>query len=119
MIAIRIPKGDLDLQNGTTYVVSGAACARQHIQVSLDIFLGEWFLDLRIGISYFRDVLIHSPNSDTVRSVFRTGILKTDGIVAVPVLEVLLDTSTRVATVNFIATYSNGQSVPGSLGVSF
>jgi hypothetical protein len=119
MIAIRIPKGDLDLANGTTYPVKGAACARQHIQVALDIFLGEWFLDLRIGISYFRDILIHSPNSDTVRSVLRTGIMKTDGIVAVPLLEVTLDTSRRVATVEFTATYSNGESIPGSLGLNF
>jgi hypothetical protein len=60
-------------------VTAGASYAAQRITVSLDVFLGEWFLDKRIGIAYFRDLLVHSPNSDTVRRHSRDTILLTDG----------------------------------------
>lgn len=109
-----VPEGDLDLPNGTTAIVDGAACAVQHTKIALDIFLGEWFLDLRVGISYFRDVLVHSPNADIVRSVFRQGVLKTPGIVSVPEIEVTLDSDKRIASVDFVAIYQDGTTVPGT-----
>lgn len=113
-----IPKGDLALANGTTYRLTGAACAAQRISISLDIFLGEWFLDLRIGIAYFRDILIHSPNAEVVRSVFKKGVLQTPGIVACTSPDVVLDTTKRIASVSFVATYQDGTTVPQTLDVS-
>jgi hypothetical protein len=113
-----IPKGDLLLESGTTVVTAGASYAAQRITVSLDVFLGEWFLDKRIGIAYFRDLLIHSPNSDTVRSTFREAIMLTENIVAVPMLDVVLDTEARIAYVDFASTYADGTTIPGSLAVT-
>lgn len=113
-----IPKGDLALINGTTAPIKQGACARQRISITLDIFLGEWFLDLRIGIPYFRDILIHSPNAETVRSVIRKGIMSAPGIVDVPELTIVLDTTARVASVDFVATYVDGTIVPGSISLS-
>lgn len=109
MISIRIiPKGDLALVNGTTVQISGAAYATQRIGVCLDIFLGEWFLNVLVGMPYFRDVLVHSPNAEVVKSVFRKAIMNTPGIVSVPTVDVELNTSTRKGTVNFVAVYQDG-----------
>lgn len=115
MIAHIIPAGDLDLPSGTTRIITGAEYATQRIRVTLDFFLGEWFLDVREGMPYFRDVLVMRPNSDTVRSVFRAGIMRTPGIVAVPTLTVDLDTSKRIATVVFEAQYADGTLIPSTL----
>lgn len=112
-----IPKGDLLLTNRTTAVVDGVNYAKQRITVSLDVFLGEWFLDKRIGIAYFRDLLVHSPNSDTVRTTFREAIMNTPGIVAVPALTIDLDTTARVAYVDFTATYDNGSTITQALAL--
>ena len=112
------PKGDLLLVKGTTAVREGAAYATQRITVDLNVFLGEWFLDKRLGLPYFRDLLIHSPNSDTVRTVFREGIMQTQDIVAVPLLNVVLDTTNRVAYVDFASTYADGTTTPGSLAIN-
>jgi hypothetical protein len=113
-----IPKGDLLLVNRTTSVTTGAGYAAQRIGVSLDVFLGEWFLDQRIGIAYFRDLLIHSPNSDTVRTTFREAIMQTQDVVAVPLMTIELDTTNRVAYVDFVATYANGETISQSLAVT-
>lgn len=109
--------GDLDIASGTTRVIKGADCAKQRIKIALDIFLGEWFLDLRVGIPYFRDILVHSPNSETVRSVIRKGIMNTPGIVDVRELTIVLDTAKGKASVDFTAVYENQQEVSGFLAL--
>lgn len=111
MIGIVVPKGDLQLTNGTTVVKDAGDYAAQRITASLNVFLGEWFLDTRIGLPWFRDLLIHSPNADTVITTFRTAIMNTPGIVSVPLLTVDLDTTARIATVNFTAVYESGQAI--------
>lgn len=115
MIAHIIPKGDLVLENGTTKPIDGAEYARQRIECDLSLFLGEWFLDKREGIPYFRDVLIKNPNPAVVRSIFRSTILKVPGIVDVPTLDIVLDKSARRMTVTWEALYQDNTTVPGSL----
>lgn len=110
-----IPAGDLDLAQGTTRIISGAEYATQRVRVSLDFFLGEWFLDTREGMPYFRDVLVMRPNEDTVQSVFRRGIMRTPGIVSVPTLTVDLDVRERIATIEFEAQYEDGTLIPSKL----
>ena len=110
-----IPAGDIELANGTTRTITGAEYATQRVRVSLDFFLGEWFLDTREGMPYFRDVLVKNPNQDTVKSVFRRGIMRTPGIVSVPTLDVSLDVQRRVATITFEAQYEDGTLIPSSL----
>lgn len=118
MIALVVPAGDLDLPDGTTKIIEGGTYAKQRVSVSLDFFLGEWFLDLKQGMPYFRDVLIKNPNSDTVRSVFRRRILQTPGMVSVDRLTVELDTTNRVATIEFEATYKDGTTIPQRIDVA-
>lgn len=115
MIALRIPKGDLALVDRQFVTISGAEYARQGIEVSGEFFLGEWFLDKRQGMPYFRDVFVKNPNADTVRSVFRRMIMKWPGIVAVPRLEYTLDPTTRRGTIDFLAVYKDGQPIPSRL----
>jgi len=114
MLAFRIPKGDLELSPAGSLVwIDGAEYARQRIDVTLEFFLGEWFLDTRQGLTYFRDVLLKDPNSETVRSVFRRGITNTPGIVSVPNLDYSVDTRTRECTIEFEAVYQDGRTLPG------
>jgi hypothetical protein len=109
------PSGDLEIVNGSWRVVDGAEYARQKVSVRCQFFLGEWFLNAKEGVPYFRDVLIKNPNPDTVRSVFRNTILSVPGIVEVNSLKYSLNSKTRVATITFQATYQGGQPEPVSL----
>lgn len=106
-----IPAGDLALVNGTTRVVRDAEQAAQGIDTALDTFLGEYFLDLRIGMPYFRDVLIKNPNPEVVRSVFRKAIKTRPGIVSVPELDVTTNASTGKMLVTFTAVYEDGSAI--------
>jgi hypothetical protein len=114
MIAIKIPAGDLKLENGTTKIIDGPEYAEQRISVTCDFFLGEFFLNTKEGIPYFRDILIKNPNPDTVRSVFRRAILQTPGVVSCT-LEWSVNAAARQGLVEFEAVYKNGQKIARKL----
>jgi hypothetical protein len=114
MIAIKIPAGDLKLEDGTTKIVDGPEYAEQRIAVTCDFFLGEFFLNVKEGIPYFRDILIKNPNPDTVRSVFRRAIMQTPGIVSANVTWTV-DAAQRKGFVEFEAIHKSGQKIAQKL----
>lgn len=94
--------GDLRLTNGQLTLVDGNDAVRQHLINRLRIFLGEWFLDRRIGIPFFRDILVKNPDRPAIRSIFRRTIRETPGITAVDEL-LLTVRSDRSARLDFRA----------------
>jgi len=72
------------------------------------MFLGEWFLDLREGVSYYRDILIKAPDEAVVRSIFRDVILNTQDIASVRSLTIQIDAATRTLQADFVAVFSDG-----------
>lgn len=108
-----VPKGDLALSDeGELVWTDGAEQARQEVQCRLGFFLGEWFLDTRQGLPYYRDILIKNPNRETVLSTLERTALSVPGIVQVSELEYSLDTRTRLLSVAGEAFWIDGQSVP-------
>lgn len=65
--------GDLRLVNGIDYI-------KQTIKRSLQFFLGEWFLNLTIGVPYFQKILIKNPNKLDVVSYLKRAVLLTEGV---------------------------------------
>lgn len=46
--------GDLEIKNGDLLLTTSDDAVRQHLQQRLRTFLGEWFLDLDVGIPFFQ-----------------------------------------------------------------
>lgn len=104
MALIRInPAGDLALENGDLVWVGGVDFYRQALACRFRFFLGEWFLDLRQGFPYHRDVFGKGVDLSVVRSDFRQTILTTDGITALSSLDLTLDRPSRSLAVSFSA----------------
>jgi hypothetical protein len=119
-----IPTGDLALTRdpdkratglaalgagGSLVVVEGIQQIRERISARLKFFVGEWFLDLRQGVPYYRDVLLKSPNLPLVRSLFRRIVLDTPGVLSVAKLDVVVDGASRQAQVTFEAVCDGGK----------
>lgn len=94
-----IPEGDLDIENGGFVWIEGSELVRQSILARFRFFLGEWFLDTREGVPYFRDILVKSPDRDIVRSVFRQVLADTPGVL--DILKFDLDFDTKERTIRF------------------
>ena len=99
---------DLDLSGHRFNLVTGDDAIEQHLRIRLRFFLGEWFLDARVGIPYFRDILVRNPNSALIRNIYRTTILDTPGIKSLESLELNIDTAARTLSLWFSCTLDSG-----------
>jgi hypothetical protein len=103
MAMISIPAGDLALENGTLVFCSGAAFYRQKLAARFKFFLGEWFLDQRLGLPYYQNVFVKNPDLDLIRSLFRRVILTTPGIKSIKTFTLSFDPAARKLSFSFHA----------------
>lgn len=103
-----IPAGDLDLQQGSLFVLDGSSYTRQKLSVRFKFFITEWFLDQRQGVPYYRDVLGKTPNLDVVRSLFRKIILGTPGVLSLSSFKISIDEAQRTLAFAFQANAKDG-----------
>lgn len=97
--------GDLRLTNHQftfTTPRSDEAIA-QKLRNRLRFFLGEWFLDERQGLPFFKSVLVKNPDRRVIKSIFREAIRTTAGVTSVDKLELTV-AADRSARLTFSAT---------------
>lgn len=89
--------------------IRGAEAIAQRILVRLRWFKGEWFLDENQGIPYFQVLLgVKSPDIALVSGLLRRAILSTPGVARVQSLDLSYDSSTREASLAFVAETDDG-----------
>ncbi len=109
-----IPAGDLAIENGDLVVLgktpeTRVQYMRQKIASRFKFFTGEWFLDQREGVPYYRDVFVKNPNLDLIRSLFLKLLRETPGVLDVPEFKVSFDAATRTGTFTFQAIVTDGE----------
>lgn len=102
---------DLDLAGHRLNLATAEDAVEQQIRIRLRFLEGSWFLDERLGIPYFRAIMIKAPDLAVVRSLYRQAILSTPRIRALNDLTLALDSKTRELTVSFVATMDTGQPI--------
>lgn len=104
-------EGDLMLVNGDFVLVRGLDAIEQHLRVRLRFFLGEWFLDEREGVPFFRDIFVKNPNVSLITAELRRVVTSTPGVSSCEQLTVDIDAGARRATVTIRATTDTGESL--------
>lgn len=99
---------DLLIRNGQLVLVDGVNQTAQQIKIALLTFLGEWFMDNSVGVPYFDQVLLKSPDKSKIEHIFRQKILAVANVKRVLSLRTLLDRQARLLVVEFEAQTSNG-----------
>lgn len=89
-------------------LVNLADAVRQRVSIRLQLFLGEWFLNTRLGFPYFRDVLVKNPDFGLIRALVRTAVLKDPDVVAVPNVALDFDPVARRLTITLEAVTRDG-----------
>jgi len=90
-------------------LVRGADAIAQRIRTRLLFFSGEWFLDKRLGIPYFDQILVKNPRLPVVNEIFRKAVKGVPGVASVSnVSTTITDRLARVGTVDFEATLDDG-----------
>ena len=97
----------LDDSNDLT-LTTGVDAIEQHLKQRLRTFLEEWFLDKRIGIPWFQQVLKKNPDEVIVDSVIKREIINTPGINELTEFSLDID-NTRELDVDFRAQTTDGE----------
>lgn len=100
--------GDLDITGDTLTLTEGADAVRQHVQIRLKFFLGEWFLDRRIGVAWFETIFQKGVPLSLVRAILRKVIIRTPGIVSIVSFDLTVDPVTRKLQGSFEARLEDG-----------
>ena len=101
--------GDWQLSGGELVLTRDAEEVRQFIIQKMKTFLGEWFLDTRLGIPYFDEIFVKRPDPTVLEVVFINQIISTPGIVDLVEFDLNLDNATRNLTLSMRATTLDGE----------
>jgi hypothetical protein len=100
---------EIDEATGDLVLVDGVDAIAQDCDVRLKFFLGEWYLDTRLGVPYYQQILGQKPRLTAVKGIFRKAILSTPGIRSfLEPLEITFDGPTRTLGVSFRADTVEG-----------
>jgi hypothetical protein len=101
--------GDLLVSGGDLPLVYDLEAIEQEASITLQYFLGEYFLDVSVGIPYYQDILVKAPNLAAIKTIFRDALLGVTGIKAIVTLDLDFNRTTRVLTVSYTASTDLGE----------
>lgn len=96
------------VEGGLVFATAGQAIL-QDVWLALGFFQGEWFLDLAVGVAYFRSILVKNPDLEKIRGIYRDKILSRLGVRSVLALHLAMDTTQRGLAVSFRINTDVGQ----------
>ena len=99
---------DLSTDATDLQLVDDTDAIRQHLAQRLKTFMGEWFLDLRIGVPYLQQVMVKNPDPIVLDSVFKAEIIATPGIVELTEFTLQMDARLRQLLLSFTAATDTG-----------
>ncbi len=93
--------GDLAIEDNDLVLIDGTEAVAQDIEIRLRFFLGEWFLDQRLGVPYYEKILGQKPRLTAIAGIFRKAIMTTPGMLSITDFSLDYDGPTRALSVSF------------------
>jgi len=104
---------DIYLKNGDicpseTGDITLTESAIQAAKVRLQWFLNEWRLGPMLGLPYFEEVFVKSPNIQKIKKIITDKLLEIDNVDSVVSMDIAVDSKSRHGTINFVIS-ANGE----------
>lgn len=109
-LAVNVDTGDILISAGDMQLVDNLDAVEQRIRTRLRFLAGEWFLDTRVGVPYFDDILVKNPNFPDVENILKVEILETEGVEELLSFDSSFDNAAR-----FLSVTCNIRTVHGVL----
>lgn len=103
--------GYTEFDPSTLRLVRGPDAVTLRLGWRLAFFRGEWFLDQRLGVPYYQQIMRPNPNRALISQIFRDVIASTPGVSEVVSLSVGVDKANRQALVTFEARLDDGDTI--------
>lgn len=101
--------GDIDLTTRDFQFVEGIDCVVQALAIRFQFFLGEWFLDTRLGVPYFQRIFVKGTPTSVVEGILREVVRTTPGVLDLRSFSTSLDKAARSLSVRFSAIMTSGE----------
>ena len=98
--------GDIEIEDNDVSLLEGSEAVKQHLKIRFQTYFGEWFADTSIGVPWFQDILIKSPDYTVVGEILKATIIETPGVNDLTSFS--FDIEGREATMEFKAITDNG-----------
>ncbi len=125
MSAFARNNGDLALTVGSngkknlTILQDPAQVCALKLQDRFNLWLGEWFMDVRIGVPYMQTVFRKNPDLGAVKQLFQQVIASTPPVATVNDVSLNYNPAARSLGYSFRATLQSGQVLTGGSGQPF
>ncbi len=103
--------GDIDVSRGLRFTPDLQTFVAQKLDENLSSFMGEWFLDLRLGIPYFQKIIGQKPDLALLDTLFRRAVRGTVGVGSVSAFRTGFERKTRKASVFFTVVLADGSTI--------
>lgn len=80
----------------------------QRLKITLQTFLGEWFLNTEVGVPYFEGIFGKVFNKSAVDLILQNKILEDPGVIEMVSFESSIDNQRRTYSMNFRVRTSEG-----------
>jgi hypothetical protein len=108
-LGMNLVTNDLDIRNGDLYLVTGTDAIAQNLQQTLQLWLGEWFLDTTKGIPFKQQILIKNPNLDVVQADIVNAAVAVPGVTQVMNVTFNYSNQSRTFSISVDAQTSTGE----------
>src|SRR6185503_8634444 len=103
--------GDLDFSKGLQHTPDLVTYVLQKLGENFNFWQGEWFLDLRKGIPYFKYVIGQKFDRFLLQTLFRRAAARTHGVGSVEALTLAFNGPTRELVVQLRARTTEGEEI--------
>ena len=112
MIDMRLDANhDIDITNAQAWLITGDDEVAQDVDHSLQLFLGESFMDPSDGLPFFDRILVRNVNEADVFQIYQSYILARPGIATVDDLQLERNRETRELDIFAKATTISGAQI--------
>ena len=101
MIDFALDDLDLAIENNDLVMIDGAERVRQHVEIKLSLWAGEWFLDTEFGTPYLSDILGKQISLGASVAALKKSILEVDGVQTITRFDYTFNRAARNLDVDF------------------
>lgn len=101
-------QGDLDLSGNDLRWIDGAARVKQQLQIKLQLWQGEWFLNTAFGTPYLERILGKQITVHGALAALKSSILAVNGVQDIQQFRYHVNRHTRELAVEFTVTTPYG-----------
>lgn len=95
-LKLDVTTNDLIIEENDLVLIGNKDAIRQHLEIRLRTFLGEWFLDRTVGVPYTQELFAAKiPNTTVIQTVVREEVEKTPGIISLDTIDVVVSKGQR------------------------